>query len=93
MHSYGTRPKQVGRKRKFIFPIVLIITSVISFMAGNIVASMNHRYTKRYYEKQVSELEQQLATYKSEVSHYRSKSNLNRSGDVGSIDWTDLLKK
>ena len=85
--------RRVSRKRTLIFSIVVIITSVISFMAGKIVESTHHHYTKRHYEQQVWELEEQLATYRSEMRHYRSKSDMDSSGDIDSLNWTEVLEK
>lgn len=83
------------RKQIIILTISLVFIGFIGFMAGRIIEAGSHELTKRQFQKQVYELEQQLDEYRTELSHYRGEYSP-KSIDPNSInetDWATILSE
>ena len=81
------------RKRTYIVILVMLAISFFSFMAGRIIEATRHQYEKNECQQNLKEAKQQIAIYKSELSHLRSESSMDLSDDINKMNWTDALKE
>jgi len=73
--------------------LIILAISFISFMAGRIVEATRYQYGKNECRQNLKEAKQQIAIYKSELSHLRSESSIDPSNDISTMNWTEALDK
>ena len=81
------------RKRTYIVIFVLLGISFFSFMAGRIVEATRYQYEKNECRQNLKEVKQQIAIYKSELSHLISESSKDLSNDISTMNWTEALNE
>ena len=84
---------QMKPKRTYMVIFVVLGVSLISFMAGRIVEATCYQWEKNESRQNLKEAEQQIAIYKSELSHLRSELSIDPSNDIGTMNWTEALQK
>lgn len=78
-------------KRAHIVTIVILGTSIFSFMTGMIFEATRQHYDIYECRQKLRETEQELSIYQSELSHLRSESRNGNYEDISTMNWTDAL--
>ena len=81
------------RKRTYIVIFVMLGISFFSFMAGRIVEATRYQWEKNDSRQNLKEAKQQIAIYKSELSHLRNELSIDPSNNNSSMNWTEAFKK
>ncbi len=80
-------------KRAHIVTIVILGTSIFSFMIGMIFEATRHHYDIYECRQKLRETKQELSIYQTELSHLRSESSKDNYGDISTMNWTDALNE